>query len=388
MSDWDSGELHKLASEHGTPLYVYSRSSLAERAKKLLNLTLPYGLTVRYAMKANNHPDIIMLFQKAGLSFDASSSYEAIELLDLGVPGEKISLSSQQPAHNLVELLNAGVRFVATSLHQLELFAATPGRPQSVALRVNPGVGAGHNNRNMTGGANSSFGVWNDYVPDALQLAAEQGIMVDRLHIHIGSGADPSMWGKMMESALDIAETMPDVSTLDIGGGFKIRRFGDEKEADMSAIGDEFGRLLQGFADKTGRKLHLEIEPGTWLVGHAGVLLTGIVDMVDTGADGHKFLRLNTGMNDFARPTMYGSQHEIAVLNDSKSKESYVLVGHNCETGDIITTAPTDPEGIEPRKLNVAKIGDVVAIYDTGAYCRSMSHKGYNSYPNAREIMV
>lgn len=388
MNSWDDARLRELAREQGTPLYVYSRDMLVERAKKLLNLELPFGLTARYAVKANNHPEVIRLFHEAGLQFDASSSYEAQELLELGIAGDKISLSSQQPAHNPTALIEAGVLYVATSLHQLELFVASENHLTSVGLRVNPGIGAGHNNRTTTGGANSSFGLWQAYVPEALELAAAHGVKIDRLHIHIGSGADPAMWGKMMETALEIAEAMPDVTSLDMGGGYKIHRYGDEHETDMDAVGVKFAQLLQGFADKTRRKLRLEIEPGTWLVGHAGVLLASVVDVVDTGVDGHTFLRLNTGMNDFARPGMYGAQHTIAVLNDATEKQEYVVVGHNCETGDILTPAPGDPEGIESRELRRANIGDTVAICDTGAYCRSMSHKGYNSYPNAKELFI
>jgi diaminopimelate decarboxylase len=93
-------------------------------------------------------------------------------------------------------------------------------------------------------------------------------------------------------------------------------------------------------------------------------------------------------MNDIARPGMYGAQHQIAVLNDSSETAEYVVVGHNCETGDILTPAPGDPEGIESRELRRASAGDIVVIYDTGAYCRSMSHKGYNSYPNAAEVVT
>ncbi len=388
MSDWDSIRLRAVAAEQGTPCFVYSRGMLEERAKKLLSLELPYGIIPRYAMKANNHPDVIRLFHEAGLHFDASSSYEAVELLELGVPGEKISLSSQQPAHNLAELLKSGVKYIATSLHQLELYIAAENRPQTVGLRVNPGLGAGHNNRLTTGGANSSFGLWNAYVPEALDLAAQGGVKIDRLHVHIGSGADPSMWGKMIATALEIAELMPDVTSLDMGGGYKIHRYGDEHEADMDEIGAEFARQLQGFAEKTGRKLQLEVEPGTWLVGHAGVLLAEVVDVVNTGDDGHTFLRLNTGMNDIARPGMYGAQHRLEVLNDATEMAEYVVAGHNCETGDILTPAPGDPEGLESRELRKANIGDVLAIYDTGAYCRSMSHKGYNSYPNAAEYFI
>lgn len=380
--------LRNLALEHGTPLFVYSRSYLEQRAHELVNLDLPYGYTPRYAAKANTHPEIIRLFDAAGLAFDASSSYEADELIKLGIAGDKISLSSQQPAHNLATLLAAGVHYVATSLHQLELFCAAAETGAKVGLRINPGLGAGHNNRTTTGGANSSFGLWAAYLPDALALARENGVTIDRLHIHIGSGADPKMWRTVMETALAIVEQMPDVTALDIGGGFKVHRYGDEQEADMNEIARVFDEGLRAFAQRTGRQLRLEVEPGTWLVAHAGVLLTDIVDIVDTGPDGHTFLRLDTGMNDIIRPSMYGAQHTIDVLNDAQESREYVVVGHNCETGDILSPAPGDPEGIEPRLLSKAAIGDTAAIRDAGAYCASFAVKGYNSFPRAKEIFV
>lgn len=383
-----SSTLRRLAEQHGTPLFVYDSASLADRAKQLQALQLPYGLTVRYAMKANNHPKVLALYASLGLQFDASSSYEAMELLEQGIPGHVISLSSQQPAHNLRELLRAGVHYVATSLHQLALYAASPQRPGRVGLRVNPGLGAGHNNRNMTGGANSSFGLWNAYVPDALRLAQAEGLTIDRLHVHAGSGADPDMWGTMLQTALAIAHDMPDVTVLDMGGGYKIHRYGDEQEANMHTIASQFARGLRSFAEHTGRHLRLEIEPGTWLVGHGVVLVATIVDIVDTGADGHTFLRLNTGMNDIIRPSMYGAQHSIAVLNDAADEQDYVVVGHNCETGDILTPAIGDPESTAPRTLRRAAVGDVVAIYDAGAYCRNFSVTGYNSFPPAGEVWV
>lgn len=376
------------AKQQKLPLFVYDTNYLRDRAATLTSLSLPFGLTPRYAIKANNHPKIVRLFHQAGLHFDASSSYEAAELLNQGIEGSKISLSSQQPAHNLAELLDAGVRYVATSLHQLELYIKTAPKGSSVGLRVNPGLGAGHNNRTTTGGANSSFGLWNAYLPQALAMATDAGITITRLHIHIGSGADPKLWGEVMKTALGIVSQMPDVTSLDIGGGFKVHRYGDEHEADMAEIAGAFSAELTLFANKTGRKLQLEIEPGTWLVAHAGTLLAEVADIVDTGADGHTFLRLNTGMNDIIRPSMYGAQHSIEVLNDAMGQDEYVVVGHNCETGDILTPAPGDPEGIESRLLNKAQIGDIVAIYDAGAYCRSFAVHGYNSYPSAKELFV
>ena len=93
-------------------------------------------------------------------------------------------------------------------------------------------------------------------------------------------------------------------------------------------------------------------------------------------------------MNDFLRTSIYGARHKIEVMNDSPNKKEYVITGHNCESGDVLTTVAGDPEQIEPRELNEAQIGDEVRIYDTGAYCESMSTKGYNSFPDAESVMV
>lgn len=380
--------MRKLATQHGTPLYVYDAVGIRGRAEDLTSLQLPYGLTVRYAVKANPHPKIVKMFVEEGLSFDASSSYEAARLLEQGIAGDRISLSSQQPAHNLRELLAKGVKFVATSQHQLELFVAAENHPGMVGLRVNPGMGHGHNNRLTTGGVGASFGLWHEYLPQALRFAQEQGITIDRLHVHVGTGGDPGKWGSILDAGLAIAEQMPDITSLDIGGGFKTAYTDSDVEADMPHVAELFSQKLTEFAEKTGRQLRLEIEPGRWLVAHGSVLLTEIVDIVDTGNNGYTFLRTNTGMNDFMRPAMYGAQHRLTVLNDATEQAEYVAVGHNCETGDILTPAPGDPEGISPRHLNKARIGDLLAIHDTGAYCASMSAKGYNAFPEAKEIFI
>lgn len=370
-----------------TPRYEYSRSTIRERIAYLKSLSAPYGLTVRYAVKANPHPEIIKMMHESDVHFDASSSYEAAELLAQGVAGNKISLSSQQSPHDLEFLLSEGVRFVATSHKQLELFLESP-HPAVVGIRINPDFGQGHNKRTSTGGVAASFGIWHEYVSKIIELARSKAVTLDRLHIHIGSGADPSVWSGVMDRALHIAEQCTDVISLNIGGGYKIHRFGDEKESDMLAILEVFSEKLRSFADRTGRKLHLEIEPGTYFIAHAGTLVAHVDDIVDTGSSGYTFIRLTTGMNDFLRSTLYGAQHTIEVMNDSKNKRDYIVVGHNCESGDIFTPVAGNPEEIEMRRLREASIGDEVRIYDVGAYCASMRAKGYNSFPDAIEVMV
>ena len=371
-----------------TPRYEYSRSKLTERINKMTELDSPFGLMVRFAVKANPHPEVISTMDGAGIHFDASSSYEASELLAARISGEKISLSSQQSPHNLETLLEAGVRFVATSLNQLEMFLSTPNRPDTVGVRINPDMGHGHNKRTSTGGVAASFGIWHEYIPEVLELTNAPGVTVDRLHLHVGSGANPKVWAEVMDRSLEMAEHFPDVTALDIGGGYKVHRFGAEEETDIAEVLKVFNQKLKSFEAKTGRGLKLEIEPGTFLVAHIGTLVATIDDIVDTGADGFKFIKLNTGMNDFLRTTMYGAQHKIEVINDSEEREDYVVVGHNCESGDIFTTKPGDPEELEVRRLNKARIGDEVRIHDTGAYCASMRASGYNSFPEAIEVFV
>lgn len=371
-----------------TPRYEYSRSDIQSRITYLKGLQAPYGLIVRYALKANPFPPIVKMMDRADIHFDASSSYEAEELLKQGIPGPHISLASQQSPHNLEKLLKAGILFVATSPKQLDLFLSAKNHPTVVGVRINPAIGSGHNNRTSTGGKSASFGVWHEYAPLLLKKTREVGVTIDRLHMHIGSGADPKVWGEVIRRALNITEQFKDVISLDIGGGYKVRRYGEEKETDMVNVLNVFSNELRVFQKKTGRALRLEIEPGTYFIAHAGTLVAHVDDIVDTGKKGYTFLRLNTGMNDFLRSTMYGARHRIEVINNVKTTKKYVVVGHNCESGDILTPVQGNPEEIEPRMLNEAGIGDEVRIYDVGAYCAGMRARGYNSFPDAKEIMV
>jgi diaminopimelate decarboxylase len=377
----------ELLNQHDSPLYVYGSQWLTQRVELLREASANWPTTVRYAVKANPNTKIIRLFDANGLHFDASSEFEAEYLLEQGIESSKISLSSQQPPRDMDRMLKNGVQFVATSLHQLDLVTAT-GWQGDLAVRMNPGIGSGFNNRTTTGGISSSFGIWHEYTQKVLKREQQASWKLTRLHVHVGAGVDPSVWREVMKSALAIAEQFPNVSILDIGGGYKVARMPDEKEVDMHEVFKIFSDELHAFQESTGRKLALEIEPGSWLVANCGVLLSKIVDIVDTGQNGYTFLRLDTGMNDLLRPTLYGAQHPITVLNDATETKDFVVVGHNCESGDILTPAPGNPEIISPRMLNSAVIGDIVAIGGTGAYAASMRAEGYNQFPSAAEVCI
>jgi diaminopimelate decarboxylase len=115
-----------------------------------------------------------------------------------------------------------------------------------------------------------------------------------------------------------------------------------------------------------------------------------VQDVVSTGADGYDFLKLDTGMTEILRPSIYGAQHSIYILQPEVAGETraYVIAGHCCESGDILTPAPGDPELLATRALPLCQIGDLCVIDGAGAYCAAMSTKHYNSYPEAAEIML
>ena len=370
----------------GTPCYVYDRAELEAAARRALAFPAPFGFTLRYAMKANPSAGILTLFRELGLQVDASSDHEVERALRAGFLPGAIQLTSQVPSPRLGEHLARGVLYNACSLHQLDaLGRLAPGR--EVSVRMNPGLGSGATNRTNTGGPASSFGIWHEYLDDVTTLAKRYDLKLTRLHSHIGSGTDPEVWSRCTRMTLDLAARLPDVRLINLGGGFKVGRMPGEPSTDMVDVGAHVRAELRAFRDRDGRALHLEIEPGTYLVANAGTIVATCVDVVDTGRDGYVFAKLDTGMPEVTRPSLYGAQHPIDVLAAGRAEADVVFVGPCCESGDILTPAPDDPEALAPRRVPRPQIGDLVLVGGAGAYCAAMATINYNSYPQAPEVM-
>jgi diaminopimelate decarboxylase len=370
----------------GTPCYVYDRATLEAAARRALAFPNAFGLTVRYAIKANSNHAVLRIFQDLGLHVDASSDPEVERSLRIGFPPERIMLTSQVPSTRLEEFVGKGIRYNACSLHQLERYGrAFPGR--DVTVRVNPGLGSGTSHRVNTGGPASSFGIWHEYLEKAKEIAARHRVVIRGLHTHIGSGSDPAVWTRVAQMVLEIVGRLPEAETVSLGGGFKVARVPGEHETDLAVVGPVVREAFAEFKRRTGRALHLEIEPGTYLVANAGVILATCVDVVDTGIGGFEFAKLDAGMTEVTRPSLYGAQHPIQVLGGDRPLAEIVFVGPCCETGDILTPAPGDPEALAPREVPRPEIGDLVLIGGAGAYCAAMSTANYNSYPAAPEVL-
>jgi len=371
----------------GTPTYVYDRAALETAVRSALAFPAPFGFTLRYAMKANPNQGILTLFRELGLHIDASSDHEVERARRAGFAPGQIQLTSQMPSARLAEFLQAGVLVNACSLHQLEVLGRlAPGR--EVSVRMNAGLGSGATNRTNTGGPAASFGIWHEYLGDVKTLAERFNLRITRLHSHIGSGTDPEVWKRVTRMTLDLAAKLPDVGLINLGGGFKVGRMPGEASTDLADVGAHVRQELLAFRDRDGRALHLELEPGTYLVANAGYVVATCVDVVDTGRDGYRFAKLDTGMPEVTRPSLYGAQHPIWVLGEGRPDADIVFVGPCCESGDILTPAPGDPEALAPRRVPQPQIGDLVVIGGAGAYCAAMATINYNSYPQAPEVML
>lgn len=371
----------------GTPCYVYDRGLLEAAAQQALAFPVPYGFTLRYAMKANPSLGILQVFRDLGVHIDASSDFEVERAIRAGFLPDQIQLTSQMPSRRLAEFVKQGIRYNACSLHQLEQFGSVAGG-DSCSVRINPGLGSGSTKRTNTGGPASSFGIWYSYLDQVKAIAARHAVRITRLHTHIGSGTDPEVWKRVTRMSLDIAGELPEVTTVNLGGGFKVGRMPDEPSTDLQDVGQHVRREVEEFRKRDGRSLHVEVEPGTFLVARAGAIVATCIDVVDTGRDGYLFAKLDTGMPEVTRPSLYGAQHPIDILGDGREVKDVVFVGPCCESGDILTPAPGDPEALAPRRVHVPRIGDLVIVGGAGAYCAGMATINYNSYPQAPEVML
>lgn len=375
----------------GTPVYVYDEATLRRQAAAALAFPHAFGLTVRYAMKAASNAAILRLFDSLGLHIDASSGYEVERALRAGIAPDRISLSTQELPANFADLVRRGVTINACSIGQLARFgAAFPGG--RVGLRINPGLGSGGTTKTNVGGPASSFGIWHEHLDEADALIARHGLEVFRIHTHIGSGSDPAVWLKVAGMSLDHVARYKTVTVLNLGGGFKVARMRHETGTDLQAIGAPVRERVADFAAETGRRLHFEIEPGTFLVANAGAIISTIQDLTDTGADGYRFIKLDTGMTELCRPALYGSQHPMSVVPRDGRRPSrrvaYIAAGHCCESGDMLTPKAGDAEALEAREMDEAQVGDWLVIDGAGAYCASMSTVNYNSFPQAPEVLL
>lgn len=379
--------ISQIEEKFETPVYVYSEEKLLEAADNFLAFPSAFGHSVRYAMKANPNRNILKIFKNKGLKIDCSSEYEAYRALAAGYNADDLQISWQETPKNLANLLEKWVHIVATSLKQIEEIGKITSA-RTIWVRINPGMWSWAFKAISTGGETSAFGIWHEYIPDIKNIAKKYDLNINKIHIHIGSENTPESWTESANIWLWFVEQFENVDTLDMWGGFKKAIMPYEKSADLQSIGKSVAKKFQEFYDKTGRKIHLELEPWKYMVINSCSVLTKVDDIVNTWMNGYNFIRVNSWMTEMPRVPMYWVQQPIIAINESNETQDYVVVWHCCESGDILTSKLYSQEEIETITLPKVNIWDTLVVEWTGAYNSSMSMKNYNSFPEAGEILI
>jgi len=379
--------LEVLAERFGTPLYVYSSTMIQRRLQAFDAAFRDVLHTICYSVKANSNLSVLRLMAWQGCGFDVVSGGELERVLSIGpAAARKVVFSGVgKTREEMFAAIKAGILLfnVESESELLTLAACASARKQPVALslRVNPDVPAKTHPHISTGLHRHKFGI---PIREALRLYTLAGrnpyLKIAGVSVHIGSQiTDAQPFGAAMRRVADLVREVRaaghKIRYVDAGGGLGI--------AYEYAGSKEFERQVASYAREVTQPLrkldvHLLLEPGRFIVGPAGLLLTRVLYKKNNGRK--RFLIVDAAMNDLIRPSLYGAHHEIvAVRAPAESKlEAVDVVGPICESGDFFA---------HDRKLPPGNEGDLLAILDAGAYGMTLA-SNYNSRPRAAEVLV
>ena len=381
---YGNNDPQSLLKEFGSPLYVYNEKILRQKCKDMKNLVSYKNFIPNYSIKANSNLQVLKVVKEEGLNADAMSAGEIQLLLHAGFKPENLFFVPNNVSEaELRYAIEKGVLISVDSLSQLELYGKI--NPNSkVAVRFNPGVGAGHHEKVVTAGKKTKFGVNIDCVDQVKEIAKKYNLKICGINQHIGSlFMEGDSYIEGVKSILSVAEQFEDIDFVDMGGGFGIPYRKQEGQAplDLKDFSEKLTKVLEDWTDKYGKKILVKTEPGRYIVAESGVLLGNVYSTKSNY--GKKFVGTDLGFNVLARPVMYDSHHDIEVFRDGKAMndtecEEVTVVGNICESGDIIA---------KNRMLPKIKEGDILAVMDAGAYGFAMSST-YNMRLRPAEVMI
>ncbi len=372
------------AERFGTPLYLYSHHTLVDHLRKLQRAFAPVRPLICFSMKANANLAICRALVRIGAGVDIVSVGELHKARLAGAPPAKIVYASVgKTPRDIAEAIRAGIFcFNVESVPELEQIDAVCrrlGRRQQISIRLNPNVDPHTHTFISTGRGTDKFGLDAD---TARRIFAERarytGVRLVGVHIHIGSQiTEPGPFLKAIRTALAFIEQAnrrgAQIRWLNIGGGLGIV-YHRERPQTAEAFAKAVLPLLRG------RGLRLILEPGRFIVGNSGILVTRVVYLKETATK--RFAIVDAGMNDLIRPTLYGAYHEIVPVaprpGQTAPTERYDVVGPICESGDRFA---------QDRRLSPLTPGDVLALMSAGAYGFCMA-SNYNARPRAAEVLV
>jgi diaminopimelate decarboxylase len=397
-------DLARVAEKFGTPVYVYSAGTILDHYARLNTALAPLDHLICYAVKANSNRAILKLLAAAGAGFDIVSGGELFRVLGAGGDPAKCTFAGVGKSQDEIEyaLEQRVYSFNVESeaeLESVDRIASAKNLRAGIALRVNPDIDPHTHEYISTGSHENKFGIAVDHVLAVYERAAKmRNIDIVGVQMHIGSQiTDANPFASAIKKVAPIVRELKskyEIKFFSIGGGMGIiyRRALDSGsgkwwhdhggESSAFSIGDYADAIMPPLRELGIRIL---VEPGRFLIGNAGVLLTRVSYIKKSGAK--KFAIVDAGMNDLIRPALYQSYHEIVPVKESSAsknksrtnkKERVDIVGPVCESGDFFARGREMPELHE---------GDLLAIMSAGAYGFVMA-SNYNSRPLPAEALV
>ena len=379
----DGVALDAIAVAAGTPVHVYSAATVVERYRALDAAFASYPHRLHYAIKANATLGLVRLMRELGASADANSGGEIAVALRAGFePADIVFTGVGKTGVELDRAIGLGLGAInVESPGEMDRIASRAKALRArtrVAVRINPDVDAGSHPHISTGRLDTKFGMSIDDAASLVRtMATNPYLQVVGLHVHVGSQvttADPltRAAGTIAELARTLSSDGIRLEHLDLGGGLGLAY----EPGQTTLMVEEYAAAILPAIRATG--LMLVLEPGRWIVGPAGVLVTEVVDIKRKPAGG-LFVVVDAGLTDLLRPALYGAWHNIeAVTPRPGTPVEADIVGPVCETSDTLGRG---------RSLAPVNVGDFLAIRDTGAYGAVMA-SNYNRRPLASEVLV
>jgi diaminopimelate decarboxylase len=380
----DGVPISAIASQEGTPLYVYSAETIRSRFRAIDGAFGGYPHAVHYALKANSTFAIVQLVRALGGAVDANSIWEIDVARRAGFRPEEIVFTGVGKSGAELECaVPLGLKAInvesAGELARVEEISRKLGTTTRVAIRINPDIDARSHPHISTGLKINKFGVPVDAAREILAtLAGRHALTLVAVHVHIGSqitSLEPLKGAASFISgiAAELARGGVALEYVDVGGGLGIAY--DGVEAEVVSPRDYVGALVDAVRP-TG--LPIVVEPGRSIVGPAGALVARVIDLKPRNAVS-EFAVIDAGMTELMRPALYNAFHRIEPVSPGSGPEQqYEIVGPVCESSDVVG---------RDRNLPALAVGDLLAIRDAGAYGSAMA-SNYNRRPLPAEVMV
>ena len=375
--------LIELSKKVGSPFYCYSSKILESKYSELTDAFKEEDLLVCFSLKANSNQSIIKTFSSLGSGADVVSIGELKRALKAKIPPNKIVFSGVGKNTDEIifaiknKILMINVESIS-ELKQISTQAANLNMIAPISLRVNPDIEAGGNEKISTGKKQDKFGISIKEAIDVYELASNlDNIEIKGIDVHIGSQINDlepfeKTFNSIVETITKLKDKNIDIDIIDIGGGIGIN-YTDEKALNIKDYAAVVSKKLGSLNKK------IIIEPGRFLTAESGILVTKIIYIKEN--ESKKFIIVDAAMNDFIRPSLYGSLHNaLPIIENDKERpiEIYDVVGPICETGDFF---------IKDFKTSQLLERDLLAITNVGAYGSVLS-SNYNSRPSIAEIII